>query len=660
MTWLEADAEAEARYRALDALPHSSAVVPQLVDALRDASWRVRRLAANRLAQAEPTPDVVQQLVALLGRRGETGARNAASSVLSQLGAAALPAVVVLLQHDDPDQRKFAADILGELGRSEAVPSLVAALDDKDANVRAAAAEALGRVGGPAARGALERLLGSPDPLLRVCGLEGLTRMNAPPPLTVLVPMLDVALTRASAFRLLGRVRHPSAWRRAVLGLRRSATRDAALLAFAGIDGALPGEVDAEVMLALAATPEPVRWLEAMLASDDVERRRGALTLARAFKSAALALPIARAVGPGALAEPALDALVHLGLAGARTLLDAGPALADLPGEARAVVGEAILALAEPALVERLAALLVAGDPEWAEIGARALGRTRGKQAIEPLAKAFDDDTLAVHAYRALVALAGSWPAEVREALEARVQGVLQPHVVRAWAEVVGADAQPILQRAMHDERDDVRAAAVEASVCVSEAPAMVRAGLMDESPRVRRAATRALAALPSGEAGPLLAHALIDGDQSVLALACQAAARHPAIDAAERLRELSRHAEAAVALAALDALSSTGALTVELLVRALEHPGAEVTRRVFELGAESPEIVARAQAALAHPRWDVRAAAARLLEVSCPEDCLDALRDALERELDDVVRERLEAALRAVLSRQDHHARLR
>ena len=652
MTWLEADAEAEGRYRALDALPAGSASVPQLVEALRDASWRVRRLAANRLAQAEPTPEVVQQLVALLGRRGETGARNAASSVLSQLGAAALPAVVVLLQHEDPDQRKFAADILGELARVEAVPGLVAALEDVDANVRAAAAEALGRVGGLAARRALERLLKSPDPLLRVCGLEGLTRMNAPPPLPDLVPMLDAALTRSSAFRLLGRVRHPSAWRRAVLGLRKSATRDAALLAFTAVDGALPGEVDAEVRLALEATLEPVRWLEAMLSADDVERRRGALTLARALKAPALALPIARAVGPGGLAEPALEALVHLGLAGARALLDAGAALADLPGEARAVVGEAILALAEPALVDRLAALLTAGDPEWAEVGARALGRTRGQQAIAPLADAFDDDTLAVHAYRALVALAGSWPDDVRAALEPRVQGALQPHVVRAWAEVVGADARPVLQRALHDERDDVRAAAVEASVCVPEAPAMVRGGLMDESPRVRRAATRALAALPSPEAGPLLAHALIDADQSVLALACQAAAHHPGLDAAERLRELSRHAEAAVALAALDALATTGFLTVELLLHALEHPGAEVTRRVFELGADFPDVVSRAKAALGHPRWDVRAAAARLLEVACPDDCVEGLRDALERETDDVARERLDAALRAVQAR--------
>lgn len=652
MTWLEADAAAEARYRALDALPGGAATVPTLIDALGDASWRVRRLAANRLAQLEPTPEVVRHLVQLLGRRGETGARNAAASVLAQLGPAALPAVVVLLQHDDPDQRKFAADILGELGRPEAVPGLVAALDDVDANVRAAAAEALGRVGGPVARRALEDLLGAADPLLRVCGLEGLTRLAAPPPLPRLVPRLGDPLTRPSAYRLLGLVAHPTAWRLCTRALAKSSTRDAGLLAFAARGLPLFGEHESEVVVALRAMPDAEPWLEAALASGDLERRRGAVVLARALRRPALALALARAVGPGPLAEQVQDALVHLGLDGARALLDAGPALADLPGEARAVVGEAILALAEPALIDRLSTMLGAGDQEWAELAARALGRTRGRNAIAPLVSLFDDDALAVHAYRALVALAGSWPDDVRAALEPRTGAALQPHVVRAWAEVVGDEARPVLQRALHDEREDVRAAAVEASVFTREGPALVRAGLMDESPRVRRAATRALGALPTTEASALLSHALVDADQGVLALACLAAARHPGADVGGRLRELATHVDAAVALAALDALAAHGDVDLPLLLRALEHPGADVTRRAFELGADREEIVARATAALAHPRWDVRAAAARLLAVSGGASALEALRDALERETDEVARELVAEAMRAVAAR--------
>ncbi|GMU61383.1 MAG: hypothetical protein AMXMBFR34_31460 [Myxococcaceae bacterium] len=652
MTWLVADADAERRYRALDALPAGPAAAPKLVEALGDPSFRVRRLAANRLAQVEPTPLVVSQLVALLGRRGETGARNAAASVLAQMGEAARAAVAGLLEHVDPDQRKFAADILGELGKEEAVPGLVAALDDGDGNVRAAAAEALGRIGGGVARRSLEGLLRAGDPLLRVCALEGLARLRAPPPLPALGPLLDDPLTRPSAFRLLGQVAHPTASRRAVLALGKTTTRDAALLAFASCEGPLSGEVEAEISVALKPVADAARWLEAALTSGDLERRRGALVLARAVHNPSLALAMARAAGPDGLAEQAVEALVPLGLAGAQALLDGGPALADLPGEARAVASEAILALAGPSLVERLTALLGAGDQEWAELAARALGRTGARSAVAPLAQLIDDDALAVHAYRALVALAGSWPRDVEAALEGRVQGALQPHALRAWAEVVGAPARALLSRALHDERDDVRAAAVEASVFVSEAPALVRAGLMDESPRVRRAAARALAALPTAEALPLLSHALVDLDATVLALACQVAPRHPHPDALGRLAELARHADASVALSALDALAAQGALPVELLLRALEHPGPEVHRRAFELGADRLELVPRAQVALNHPRWEVRAAAARLLAVAGTASSLEALKDALEREGDDVARELLGQAVQAVAKR--------
>lgn len=650
MTWLDADAEG--RYLALDALPPGPAAIPRLVEALGDPSWRVRRLAAARLAQLPPSAELVQQLVSLLGRRGETGARNAAASVLSQMGAAALPAVGELLAHADADQRKFAAEILGELGRPEAVPGLIAALDDVDANVRAAAGEALGRIGGPQARRALEGLLASADPLLRICGLEGLTRLRTPPPLPALVPLLGDPLTRPSAFRLLGQVHHPAAWRLAVRALTSPSTRDAGLIAFASCAPPLPAEVEAEVVVVLKRAPDAVRWLEAALTRGDLERRRGGLCLARALGAPALALAMARAAGPDGLVEEAAEALLSLGLAGARALLDAGPVLADLPDEARAVAGDAVLALACPALVEPLTALLRAGDRDWAELAARALGRTGAQAAIAPLVELFDDEALAVHAYRALVALAASWPAEVKAALEGRVCGALQPYVVRAWAEVVGAGARPVLSRALHDERDELRAAAVEAAVFVADAPALVRAGLMDESPRVRRAAARALAALSSPEAGPLLSHALADADASVVALACLAAPHHPHVDTAERLKELTRHSDASVALSALDGLAAVGPLPVELLLRALEHPRPEVTRRVFELGADRPELVAPAVAALGHPRWEVRAAAARLLAVAGPPSSLEALRDALERERDEVARELMNGAVQAVAAR--------
>ena len=127
MSWLQADADAENRYGALDALPVVPASIPSLLTALTDESWRVRRLATERLGALQPSPETVRQLISMLGNRNDTGARNAAAAVLAQLGAPVLPSVVTLLEHADPDQRKFAADILGAIGTPEAVapPNLI-------------------------------------------------------------------------------------------------------------------------------------------------------------------------------------------------------------------------------------------------------------------------------------------------------------------------------------------------------------------------------------------------------------------------------------------------------------------------------------------------------------------------------------------------------
>ncbi|HEX8536201.1 MAG TPA: HEAT repeat domain-containing protein, partial [Cystobacter sp.] len=166
----------EVRYRALLSLDVSRPEAREaLVTGLHDESWRVRRAAADGLVRLPDRRAVVERLIAVLGERDETGARNAAAEALSGMGTTAVMPLVRLLGHVDPDLRKFAADILGQLALPEAEGALVAVLlEDADLNVRVAAAEALGRVGGRGASFALERVLSNPEPLLRLSALESL------------------------------------------------------------------------------------------------------------------------------------------------------------------------------------------------------------------------------------------------------------------------------------------------------------------------------------------------------------------------------------------------------------------------------------------------------------------------------------------------------
>lgn len=647
MTWLQADAEAETRYRQLDALPNDASSISRLLGGLQDESWRVRRLAADRLGALPATPATIDQLIVMLGRRDDTGARNAAAAVLAQLGLPALPALVQLLRHPDPDQRKFAADILGDLRRAEAVGPLVEALDDGDANVRTSSAEALGRIGGPEARRALERLLGSIDVMLRVCALEGLAALRLPVALPALTPLLADPLTRRSAWRLLGHVHHPTAALMTVRGLGARESRDAALVAIGASAAALSAEMEADVRIVLTSVRDALTWLETALASSEAERHLGALAVTSALNESRLALAVARSVRGGRNGQVALKTLLRMGADGARALLASTEALADLPGEARAVVADALVTLAEPSLCLPFVALVDSGDPELAELGARALGRTRAREAIAPLVRLFDDDALAVHAWRSLVSLAHSWPQEVRDAVHPLIRGKLRPHVVRAWAELVGDRAHDVIRRALHDESETVRAAATEAAVFTpKDTVAVLQSSLMDEAPIVRRAAARTLGKLNVAEGQPLVLRALNDADESVLALACASAGQLALREATGRLEELSRHPSASVALAALEGLALMGHLSDELLLRATGQGEPEVLKLVFTLGADRSLLVPKAVPALDHSRWDVRVAAARMLAVAAGREVLGAMQDAVARESDPVARELLVEAV--------------
>jgi HEAT repeat protein len=671
MEELEEDAGAEARYQAL-----SSADRPQLVQALYDPSWRVRRAAADALARGPADETVVHQLIAVLGDRGQTGARNAAAASLAAMGSVATDPLLMLLRHPDPDQRKLAADILGERRDQGALEALEWALNDKDFNVQGAAAEALGRIGGPRAARALSVLLDSPEVLVQACALDALLALKRPPPLPRLLPLLAEPSTARGAFRLLGLVDHPAAHAKVSAAVRSVTTRDAALLALGAEPRPLSTEAEASLKAALEASPRAVDWLDRGLAHSDRTVRLGAMQAAGVLRAAALAPAVARAAEDAELAEQASRTLTRLGLYGAIALLEGDSAeLLAMGTEARAVASEAITRVGEPVLVPQLTRLLGSGDPELAEVAARALGRCRSTQAISPLIEALQDDLLASAAGRALARIGASFPTEVVAALEAVP---MRPHVLRALVKVDPKRAAAAVKAAAHDSDDAMRAVAAEAAAELSRVPAKLAASdsltppgfvpavtraepgqgasevpltvtdaaellgrsLSDESSAVRRAATQALARIDRPAALPLLTRALRDRDSSVQAAACEASAvlGEPAV--VPRLIELTQVPHGFVVIAALQALAAHGALDDATGAGALEHADPDVVKAALALLADRALSVPHALNHLRHARWDVRAAAARALEVSADAAALAALRSAIAVEPDGMAKE--------------------
>lgn len=72
---------------------------------------------------------------------------------LGRIGAAAVPHLRMLLQGENPEQRRQAADMLARIGPAakDSIPDLIASLNDDSPAVRKTAARALGQMGPEAA-----------------------------------------------------------------------------------------------------------------------------------------------------------------------------------------------------------------------------------------------------------------------------------------------------------------------------------------------------------------------------------------------------------------------------------------------------------------------------------------------------------------------------
>ncbi len=643
--------EEEARYQAVLGMdPSGQGALEALLQGLHDESWRVRRAAAEALQRLPAAEEVARRLVLVLGERGETGARNAAAEALVGLGDVAVAPLVRLLGHVDPDQRKFAADILGHLGRRAAEGALIGALEDPDVNVRVSVVEALGRVGSEAGARAMERLLRETDPLLRLAVLESLVQLQWPPPMPVVVPLLNEPWLRRSAYRVLGLIPQVAATEIISRGLGSEvrSVREAALGALgmqaSVADTALRARIDAEARAALKRLPDAVEFVARAFEADEMSIRAGALVAAGALREPSLGVMVAEAAREDRLLREVIRTLSRLGPEAGRELLGR---MAELSLPARAAAAQSLLEMVDPSYVPALSALLEWAEDDLRAVAVKALGRTQSSEAVAPLVALLDEPALAGAAVRALGVLSGGCREAVLQALEEVMERQPTPAAVAAYAYAGGMAALPTLRRLARSAEPLLRAAALDAAVEVDPAVGLelARGALVDEAAPVRAAGARTVGRVGDASAGALLKRALQDEDMAVRLAAvealgeCGAAARIP------ELEDLVRHPDGALAGRAVRALARMGTLEPQVLREAARHEDAEVVKAALQAGAVSAEGVELAVELLSHSGWDVRAAAARVLGDSGNRENLEAVRAALASEQDALARRALSDA---------------
>jgi HEAT repeat protein len=575
--------------------------------------------------------------------------------------------LVIQLKSPDPAVRDRAVEALSQKPGSEAGPRLLAALHEPDPIVRQGAAKALGRMAWPRAVQPLAAALRDLDPGVRKSAAEALKRI--PIPAKQALPLIEpfaAALrdpepaVRILATELLGRLRQAKAAEPLIGALADS--EPAVRAKAAGALGALgaPGALGA-LATALADADAAVRAASvAALGQIPVPKDKAAVTadaLAAALNDAAVDVRRQAAATLKGLGEPRAIQPLLAALKDGDTVVRSRSAAAlgaiEIPKDKLATVVRALAtALADAdAGVRRsaLGALQGLGDPGAFEPIARAVkDADRGIRlaAVEALGKMNVPENRLGAVIEGLGAGLGDSEVQIRLAASTALQAIDDPRVIAPLA------------AAAKDSDLRVRSGAVEAlgrlQVPKDQIGPVVEAlaiAIKEGDLSLRLTALDALRNLGDPRAVPTLVAAMERPAAEVRSRAAQglgsiwSADEAPMAPAVQALTRALRDKDAAVRLAALDALRNIGSSAViEPITAALQHADAEVRARAARSlgGMWVPQLRAAAvvealAAALKDSDASVRIAAARALgRLRVPKDRRPAVLEALSAALRD------------------------
>ena len=207
---LQSADEADRRYAAEDIEEGGfSECTEALATALKDPSIAVSEACASALIKVGGS-EAARLIVPNLGTE-EIHLRNITCEVLFGLGQDSIESLMEQLQHEDRDVRKFAVDVLLEIGSPESVNGLVKALDDPDVNIAATAADGIGQVGTLEHVDLLAKYLDS-DTWMKCAILRALGCFKGDDVFGKVRPSLDSEdlLEKITAIQSLGNIAHPS------------------------------------------------------------------------------------------------------------------------------------------------------------------------------------------------------------------------------------------------------------------------------------------------------------------------------------------------------------------------------------------------------------------------------------------------------------------
>ena len=638
----------------------------QILDALSDTDWRVRREAISLAAQTREKDALIDALLIRVVETDNIGLRNAAIEVLGMVAQGNAEKFASACEAAGEGVRKFLVEAMGKTRDPQMIDQLESLVRGSDANVAAAAVEALVCIGGARAESLLREHLPTPHLFLRISIVEGLTRLGTRVPWEELKPAVDDAIVRRISAELLGRTGEPEALE-FLLELAADAspqTSSAALRAIAEL--AEEAEAHrAELIERLSASNESFRHaIHEALLHGDTATRQGAAYLAVLCRDESSLEAVLQAVADDVANAETVDALRSWGPG----LIE--PLLMQHRGEPR--VWAISLELAAELSYRHLDSIsegtrdrirsLIERDLTDAPNAVRAAaaeslrwwGDPRDCRALVECLSSSSHHVRAA-ATSALEALAKRVPILVEEALQrADLDGPGGADIAHVLSRLDSSGAVEMLKRGLHSGDPRTRRAVVQALAMANatDVAQLIGYAVADEDIDVQIAAVRTLGQMSTAEANGPLSTALDSPFPPIRAEAALALGRRDASDAIPRIRDLLEDQEPVVIAAALDALAWLGDSEVAVSVeRALAHSDDEV----FQAGLRAAHTLPVRNAerlvgqGLQHSAWNVRMLAIKLLLDLDTEHTRKLLTKALASESDSMVRHAIESGLRGV-----------
>ena len=614
--------------------------------ALGDDDWRVRKEAIGYFMAQPDAVSRIDLIIDQLHNPDNAGLRNAAIEILISLGPKISKPMLVRLDSENAEVRKFIIDILGEICHSGCAVALLKHLRDEDENVRYAVVETLGKLGSPEAIDPLLDLLQTAAAGLQFVIFEALTSIGKGVPAERILPYAEDTLLRRAVLTCLGKLADSAAIPVLLQALSdpMRKNREVALVAFGQLIKSLSDKECPEVDL---QSEQVIQQMYDYLQHDTLEFRRSACYILSLFPDAGTICHILPLLADEELRDDVVAAARLIPQAIWSSFVketslgeDNAPFLIYLLGE-----------LGDP-LIEGLAmAALQSENPQYRYVGVTALGKIGASQAIVAIGDLLADADVDVckAASGALSRIGNDEPAAVIKTVAPYLEAAaaeLRLLAVRTLGGLTTEAVENYLLQALKDVDPQVRCEALRglAGHCSPRLFSGLSLALTDEIADVRRLATIAIGGFPPKRATPVLQHALDDEDPWVRMEALRALSGEPE-DVQKIIERGLADQVGLVVIAALESVARLLPGAADSILRdALEHDDLEVCSTAVQLLFDPDD----SAALLNHPRAEIRLKTVQEYAKFFERPYLLMLERQLESEADPQVRQAIENILRS------------